>query len=173
MHFCLISVFVAAFVGMFSTAYGQNPQATKEETLEWIKGKIVDPRSYPKNGLPVKNSLLNDFAFFYDECTIQYSFKGDTKGNQVVRFQKVNLKDIESCEISGDSTTVVLKTLYNQKIVRNWWVGESFPAHRTEDTAMQFDTMTIFTTSKLARRLKNAFDHVTPLCGGGKKEEKF
>jgi hypothetical protein len=85
----------------------------------------------------------------------------------------VSLKDIGTCEITGDSTTVVRKTLYSQKIVRNWWVGESFPAHTSEETAMHFDTMPIFTTGKLARRLKNAFDHITPLSGGGKKDEKF
>lgn len=160
-------------VGLLSIAYGQKSQATKEEALEWIKGKIVDPQNYPEHGLWVKSSLLHDFSFSYDECIIQYSFKSDTKGNQVIRFQKVSLNDIGSCEISNDSTSVILKTLYNQKIVKNWWVGESFPAHTSEDTAMQFDTMTIFITSRYARRIKTAFDHVTSLCGGGRREEKF
>lgn len=156
-----------------TAAYCQKATATKQETLEWIKGKVVDPKNYPSGGLVTKNSKLSDFSFVYTECAIQYSFKGDTKGNQVVRFQKVDLSNMGNCEISSDSASVILKSLYNQKIVKNWWIGDSFPAHLNEENALLFDTFTIFTTARYAKRLKNAFDHATSLCGGEKKDEKF
>ena len=83
-------------IGMYLAAtYCQKPKTTKQETLEWNKGKIADSQNYPADGLLGKNSFLNDFSFLYNECTIQYSFKGDTKGNQVIRFQKMDLSNID------------------------------------------------------------------------------
>jgi hypothetical protein len=168
-----IAISAGIIASILSNAYGQKSTATRQETLEWIKGKVVDLKNYPTGGLAAKNSVLSDFSFEYNACVIQYSFKSDTKGNQVVRFQKVDLSNMASCEISSDSTSVVLKSLYDQKVVKNWWTGDSFPAHVSEENAMLFDTFTVFTTPKFAKRIKKAFDHVTSLCGGGKKEEKF
>jgi len=179
-----------------TASFGQDTSLS--ETLSWIKGKV---ESQPTTWVDGKeNSVVRDFSFTYKGCDIEYSYqmhlfvfdkqvmmsdkyyevhqKANLKNIEKVEFQlsnaqildKINNKDVE-LKYNGDYPSVVLNTLWGQKLITNWEpINTAYSSARQNESSM---TSTLTIIHKEAERLAKALEQAMKLCDGGQKKEKY
>lgn len=192
--FVRFTILVLALNFAVCSAFGQD--ATLEETLAWIKGKldsqvpielidtvrtIIDGRTVSKKA---QKYVYKGFEFRYNGCEIEYHSQYDSYGIESSAFeshqeliQKVSLKDSKEALPLSENMGAVY-TIWDQYLVKSWtpvgFVKNNQPEdyfRETESDAHYVNVLYIHST--MMPRVVKALNHAIKLCGGGAKKEKF
>lgn len=164
------------------SAPAQESNASLQESLDWLKGKLTENYRLGIWPSDYRNSKVRLFRFEpvrFDGCTLvwreQMSYTENKRSELIKRQIEINLADFdrsnikvikESCH-TGNCWRIRLVTYNSKPLVKEIYLPENKNESNSSSTFIEFYA----SEQLMAQRIAKAFSHAITLCGG--KKEPF